>query len=108
MQNPFTWNLSERAREKGWLYLQLELKKPLAEDTELLLYLQKPNGQNQLTGNNSKKKVLLGKGGRRWEILNLYVDQGDTTGLILEMDLGPKADPGEEWETAKVKLHVFR
>ena len=107
-QNPFTWNLSERAREKGWLYLQLELKKPIVEDTELLLELINPDGKNKLTGKYSKKKVLLGKDQKRWEILNMYIDEGDTTDLVLQMEIDHKANQGEEWETAKVKLHVFR
>ena len=88
--------------------IQLELKKPLKEDTQLLIYVQDPDGKNILTGNNSRTKVQLGKGEKRWELLNIYIGEEETSELALELDLGRGSNPGKEWEKGKVKVKVFR
>ena len=105
---PFAWDVSKYATSKGWLEIQLELKKPLKEDTQLLIYVQDPDGKNILTGNNSRTKVLLGKGEKRWELLNIFIGEEETSELALELDLGRGSNPGEEWEKGKVKVKVFR
>ena len=78
------------------------------EDTELLIYVQDPDGKNLLTGNNSRTKVQLNKGEKRWELLNIYIAEDETSELALELDLGRGANPGEEWEKGRVKVKVFR
>ena len=105
---PFSWDLSRYAMEKGWLEIQLEVKQPLEEDIELLIYVQDPDGKNLLSGNNSRTKYLLRKGEKRWEILNHYIGEGESSKLALELDFSRNARPGKEWEKGKVKLKVFR
>ena len=86
----------------------MELEKTLKGDTQLLIYVQDPDGKNILTGNNSRTKVLLGKGEKRWELLNIFIGEEETSELALELDLGRGSNPGEEWEKGKVKVKVFR